>query len=92
MLTTEPGLAVPMFEDVPSVEAFPEDTTEFLHNLHQDPRMEVEALADLADRLQKSVVHEAAVKPLLSPRRDPHGACSSVPETRYGIWPMPIYG
>lgn len=63
--------AVPMFVELPSVATFPEQATEFAHDLHVDDRLSIESVAQLADRRRGSVVHEQAIKPLLSPEKGP---------------------
>ena len=52
--------------------AFPEQPAEFVHSLHQDARLTVEAVADLADRLpRQSVICDTAAQPLLVPQGGP---------------------
>ncbi|HUZ53170.1 MAG TPA: hypothetical protein VMU94_11670 [Streptosporangiaceae bacterium] len=68
----------PTLGQVPSRGAFPERPAEFIHSLHEDVRLTVEAIADLADRLpRKSVISDTAAQPLLVPQGGPpRGALS----------------
>ena len=57
--------------DVPSGGSFPDRPTGFVHDLDGDERLSLGAIAALADRLQQSVVHDNADKPLLVPDGGP---------------------
>ena len=50
---------------------FPAQPAEFVHGLHLDPLMQLEAIADLAERLPQSVVCDTAAQALLVPRGGP---------------------
>ena len=57
---------------IPFEGAFPERPTEFVHDLHLDPRLTLDAVADLADRLgRRSVIYDTAEQPLLVPYGGP---------------------
>jgi hypothetical protein len=58
-------------EEIPFGGEFPDHPTEFLHRVHEDGRLELSAIADLADRLPQSVVHDIAAQPLLVPEGGP---------------------
>jgi hypothetical protein len=72
------GQELPTFEQLPSGGAFPEQPAEFAHRLHEDDRLTVQAVADLADRLPRtSVISDTAAQPLLVPKGGPpRGALS----------------
>jgi hypothetical protein len=59
-------------------ETFPGQPAEFVHGLHQDDRLTLAAVADLADRLaRESVICDTAAQPLLVPQGGPpRGALS----------------
>jgi hypothetical protein len=69
---------LPTLEQLPSGGAFPEQPAEFGHHLHEDDRLTVQAVADLADRLPRtSVIYDTAAQPLLVPQGGPpRGALS----------------
>src|SRR5580700_9974091 len=53
-------------------DAFPRQSTEFVHDLHLDNRLTLAAVADLADRLpRRSVIADTAEQPLLVPQGGP---------------------
>jgi hypothetical protein len=57
---------------LPAGGAFPEQPAEFSHNLHNDSRLTLQAVADLADRLPRdSVIYDSAAQPLLVPQGGP---------------------
>jgi hypothetical protein len=58
-------------EEIPFGGEFPDHPTEFLHGVHEDARLELSAIAALADRLPQSVVHDIAAQPLLVPEGGP---------------------
>jgi hypothetical protein len=68
----------PTLGQLPSGGAFPEQPAEFAHHLHEDDRLTIEAVADLADRLpRQSVISDTAAQPLLVPQGGPpRGALS----------------
>jgi len=69
-LPTTPEL--PTLGQLPSRGAFPANPGEFAHNLHNDARLSLEAVADLADRLPRhSVIYDSAAQPLLVPQGGP---------------------
>lgn len=62
----------PDIAQIAFVDAFPEEAIGFVHDLHQDPRLCLRSLADLADRLPKaSVIFDTATQPLLAPAGGP---------------------
>ena len=75
-LPAQQGL--PTLGQLPSGGTFPERPAEFAHNLHEDARLTVSAVADLADRLPRhSVICDSAAQPLLVPQGGPpRGALS----------------
>jgi hypothetical protein len=53
-------------------DAFPRQSTEFVHDLHLDDRLTLASVADLADRLpRRSVIADTAAQPLLVPQGGP---------------------
>ena len=63
---------LPTLGQLPSGGAFPEQPAEFAHSLHEDDRLTVQAVADLADRLPRhSVICDTAAQPLLVPQGGP---------------------
>ncbi len=62
---------LPALEEISSAGGFPAQPTEFVHRLHLDPRMELGAIADLAERLPRSVVCDTAAQALLVPQGGP---------------------
>lgn len=57
---------------LPSGGAFPEQPAQFVHNLNEDARLSLAAIADLADRLpRRSVICDTAAQPLLVPQGGP---------------------
>jgi len=69
---------LPTLGQLPEGEAFPEHPAEFVHDLHKDARLTLQAVADLADRLpRRSVICDTAAQPLLVPQGGPpRGALS----------------
>jgi hypothetical protein len=69
---------LPTLGELPSGGAFPGQPAEFAHSLHEDARLTVQAIADLADRLpRQSVICDTAAQPLLVPQGGPpRGALS----------------
>ena len=66
------GHELPTLDQLPFGGAFPEQPAEFVHPLHDDPRLTLEAIADLADRLpRESVICDTAEQPLLAPQGGP---------------------
>jgi hypothetical protein len=68
----------PAGEELPSLSglslggSFPEQPAEFTHGLHQDDRLTLAAVANLADRLpRESVICDTAAQPLLVPQGGP---------------------
>jgi hypothetical protein len=63
---------LPTVEQLPFGGAFPEQPAEFVHPLHEDARLTLEAIADLADRLpRESVICDISAQPLLAPQGGP---------------------
>jgi hypothetical protein len=77
-VTLSAGQELPALGQLPSGGAFPEHPAEFAHSLHEDPRLTLAAVADMADRLPRtSVICDAAAQPLLVPQGGPpRGALS----------------
>jgi hypothetical protein len=69
---------LPSLSELSLRESFPEQPAEFVHGLHQDDRLTLAAVADLADRLSReSVICDTAAQPLLVPQGGPpRGALS----------------
>jgi len=66
------GQELPALGQLPFGGAFPERPAEFAHNLHEDDRLAIQAVADLADRLPRtSVIYDTAAQPLLVPQGGP---------------------
>ena len=66
------GHELPTLERLPFGGAFPEQPAEFFHRLHEDPRLTLDAIADLADRLpRRSVICDTSAQPLLAPQGGP---------------------
>jgi hypothetical protein len=66
------GQALPTLGQLPDGGAFPEQPAEFVHNLHTDTRLTLQAVADLADRLpRRSVICDTSAQPLLVPQGGP---------------------
>ena len=66
------GQGLPTLGQLPGGGAFPEQPAEFAHNLHEDARLTLQAVADLADRLpRRSVICDTAAQPLLVPQGGP---------------------
>jgi hypothetical protein len=66
------GQCLPMLGQLPGRGAFPEQPAEFAHNLHEDRRLTLQAVADLADRLpRRSVICDTSAQPLLVPQGGP---------------------
>lgn len=58
--------------ELPHGGQYPKQPDEFLHELHKDPRLTLEAIADLADRLPRtSVIYDTSSQPLLVPQGGP---------------------
>ncbi len=70
-------VAEPVEEGLPTIaelplRGYPDVPVEFVHDVHLDPRMTPEAIADLADRLPpEEVAYETATKPLVVPAEGP---------------------
>lgn len=77
-MTLPSGQQLPTLGQLPSAGAFPAQPAEYAHRLHEDPRLTLEAIADLADRLpRRSVICDTAAQPLLVPQGGPpRGALS----------------
>jgi hypothetical protein len=70
--TLPAGQDLPSLGQLPFGGAFPEQPAEFAHGLHNDARLTVAAIADLADRLpRESVICDTAAQPLLVPQGGP---------------------
>jgi hypothetical protein len=69
---------LPTIGQLPQQGIFPGQPAEFAHGLHEDPRLAIAAVADLADRLpRQSVICDTAAQPLLVPQGGPpRGALS----------------
>lgn len=66
------GQGRPPLRQLPFGGLFPERPAEFAHNLHEDDRLTIQAVADLADRLSRdSVIYDTAAQPLLVPQGGP---------------------
>lgn len=78
MVPIPAGQELPTLGQLPSGGAFPGQPAEFAHHLHEDDRLTIEAVADLADRLpRRSVISDTAAQPLLVPQGGPpRGALS----------------
>ena len=78
MVPIPAGQELPTLGQLPSGGAFPGQPAEFAHHLHEDDRLTIEAVADLADRLpRRSVICDTAAQPLLVPQGGPpRGALS----------------
>jgi hypothetical protein len=62
----------PTLEGVAYGDAFPDLPAEFVHDLHHDGRLTLDAIADLADRLPRSAaIYDTAAQPLLVPHGGP---------------------
>ena len=69
---TRPARQLPAaLEELSFRSQFPTRPAEFVHGLHLDPRMHLESIADLAERLPQSVVCDTAAQALLVPRGGP---------------------
>ena len=72
MESLQDGQCLPMLGQLPGRGAFPEQPAEFAHNLHEDTRLTLHAVADLADRLpRRSVICDTSAQPLLVPQGGP---------------------
>ena len=72
MTSLPDGQCLPMLGQLPGRGAFPEQPAEFAHNLHEDTRLTLHAVADLADRLpRRSVICDTSAQPLLVPQGGP---------------------
>jgi hypothetical protein len=70
--TRPSGQGLPSLEQLPLGGAFPGQPAEFVHGLHEDSRLTLEGIADLADRLpRESVICDTAAQPLLVPQGGP---------------------
>jgi hypothetical protein len=78
LATLPAGQELPTLGQLPLGGAFPERPAEFAHGLHEDARLTLGAVADLADRLpRESVICDTAAQPLLVPEGGPpRGALS----------------
>jgi hypothetical protein len=66
------GQGLPTLGQLPGGGAFPEQPAEFVHDLHIDTRLTLQAVADLADRLpRRSVICDTSAQPLLVPQGGP---------------------
>ena len=66
------GQRLPALGQLPDGGVFPEQPAEFVHNLHNDTRLTLQAVADLADRLSRqSVICDTSAQPLLVPQGGP---------------------
>ena len=66
------GRPLPSLRELASGGSFPDQPDEFRHDLDQDPRLTLAAVADLADRLPRhSVICDTAAQPLLVPAGGP---------------------
>jgi hypothetical protein len=66
------GQELPTIGQLPGEGLFPGQPAEFGHDLHEDPRLTLAAVADLADRLpRESVICDTAAQPLLVPKGGP---------------------
>jgi len=72
-LETRPsGQELPLLGQLPLGGAFPDQPAEFVHGLHEESRLTLEAIAELADRLpRESVICDSAAQPLLVPQGGP---------------------
>jgi hypothetical protein len=72
VLVAEPVRHVrPTIEQIPADGAFPGGPVGFVHGLHEHDGLTIEAIADLADRLPRSVIYDTAAQPLLVPEGGP---------------------
>jgi hypothetical protein len=72
LATLPAGRHLPPLSQLPSGGSFPVEPAEFAHHLHHDPRLELSAVAGLADRLPRhSVICDTAAQPLLVPEGGP---------------------
>jgi hypothetical protein len=63
---------LPALGQLPFGGNYPGQPAEFAHDLHEDSRLTLEAIADLADRLpRRSVICDTAAQPLLVPQGGP---------------------
>jgi hypothetical protein len=63
---------LPTLADIPFRGQYPEQPAEFTHELHNDPRLTLSAVAELADRLPlSSVIYDTSAQPLLVPEGGP---------------------
>ncbi len=78
MVPIPAGQELPTLGQLPSGGAFPGQPAEFAHDLYEDDRLTIKAVADLADRLpRRSVICDTAAQPLLVPQGGPpRGALS----------------
>ncbi len=66
------GQQLPSLGRLPFGGAFPRQPAEFTHGLHEDGRLTLAAIADLADALpRRSVICDTATQPLLVPQGGP---------------------
>lgn len=68
---TGPAQLLPALGEISFGGRYPAQPTAFHHRLHLDPRMDLEALAQLAERLPHSVVYDTAAQALLVPEGGP---------------------
>jgi hypothetical protein len=78
IVTLPPERELLTLAELPYEGRFPAQPGEFSHKLNDDPRLTLEAIADLADRLPRSsVICDTSAQPLLVPRGGPaRGALS----------------
>ena len=69
---------LPTLAEIPYEGEYPRQPAEFTHELQNDPRLTLAAVADLADRLPRtSVIYDTSAQPLLVPQGGPpRGALS----------------
>jgi hypothetical protein len=71
-MTLQDNRQLPALAELPELGAYPGQPAEFAHSLHEDDRLRLEAIADLADRLPRtSIICDTAAQPLLVPQGGP---------------------
>lgn len=72
MVTRPIRQVLPTIEQLPFDGLFPEQPAAFAHGVHEDDRLTLESIAELADRLpRRSVIYDTAAQPLLVPKGGP---------------------
>ncbi|HEY2550982.1 MAG TPA: hypothetical protein VGI64_10445 [Streptosporangiaceae bacterium] len=72
MATQPASQELPTLSGLPDGGAFPQQPAQFTHLLHEDERLALPSIADLADRLpRRSVICDTAAQPLLVPEGGP---------------------